>query len=1021
MDAQEFASPPASCRPVTLWMLNDRLEPEEIDRQLRGFAEAGWGAVITRTFDGLATEYLSEEWFAVLERILATAGEVGLRVWLQAGYMPNGIPHLPAEHEMTVLAARPADEPPADGETVLAKDRQRAYVTRRLGNVLDLLNGEAVRSYLQQAYAEPYLDRLGEHFGRTIEAVWVDEPSLQPPRIPWGERIERELADRWNLEPAAAVPLLFGRSDPAPGATATDGGARYVRHAYWRTVVELLTGGYFAEVSAWCEAHDLKFAGHLMGEDTLFSQIAWTAAAMPAYPHMQMPGIDHLTRSLRWTHGAMAAPGEAPHFLLTPKQCSSVANQAGGKLALAEMYGVSSQGLTFEQRKRIADYFAILGINCRCIHGSFYSLRGRRKRIYAPHLSHQQPWWPENRAAADPLARVSCALRQGRYRADVLVIHPMDSAFCVYDPLAYRFTRPDRVPEDIRELNDTLATLSENLLGIQRGFEYADEGMLAERGRLADGEIAVGEMTYRAVVLPSLVTLRPETVRLLDAFVTGGGTVLSVGRAPTRLGGEPSDDVRRFMQKVRRVPNRAPALAEALAAAAPADVWLTGRAGPVEMVWLHERRDDDGERTIFLANVSETETVALDLHIRPDCELTRWGLDDGRAAPLPHRAEDGEAVAPLTLPPAGSALIVARPGRPAVEVAAENTPAEHAISLDGTWEIERHDPNALTLDVCRFRRGDGPESAPLPVIAVQEILTDADYRGPVSLRYEFAAGHVPDRVALAVEQPQACRITLNGEPVGEPEGHYVDRAFQCIDVAGRVVEGANTVELRRDFEPVGRPTIPHGGRFQDLGGVELESIYVVGDFAVAGHVSSGLPRPGCVRYAPDFALAPEARETPGDLLAAGLPFYAGRVTLGRTVRIDQALPAGQRALLRLSELHAAVARVRINGRDVGPLAWRPYELDVTDAIQPGENRIEIDVVNTLRNLLGPHHRPSGEPDFTWGHDSYSGRYALDTHRAYPQWWQGRDEPSDAWTDDCFLLPFGLAPGTELCILQRREG
>jgi hypothetical protein len=61
MDCQRFLDPPMSCRGVTLFMLNDRLDGDQIERQLRGFRNTGWGAVITRTFDGLATEYLGED------------------------------------------------------------------------------------------------------------------------------------------------------------------------------------------------------------------------------------------------------------------------------------------------------------------------------------------------------------------------------------------------------------------------------------------------------------------------------------------------------------------------------------------------------------------------------------------------------------------------------------------------------------------------------------------------------------------------------------------------------------------------------------------------------------------------------------------------------------------------------------------------------------------------------------------------------------------------------------------------
>lgn len=94
---EEFKNPGMNYRGVTLWMLNDRLEKDEVIRQLESFYNAGWGAVITRTFMGLRTMYLSEEWMAITEEIIRKAKDFGMKVWLQeadknaAAYMPTGI------------------------------------------------------------------------------------------------------------------------------------------------------------------------------------------------------------------------------------------------------------------------------------------------------------------------------------------------------------------------------------------------------------------------------------------------------------------------------------------------------------------------------------------------------------------------------------------------------------------------------------------------------------------------------------------------------------------------------------------------------------------------------------------------------------------------------------------------------------------------------------------------------------------------------------------------------------------
>lgn len=56
------------------------------------------------------------------------------------------------------------------------------------------------------------------------------------------------------------------------------------------------------------------------------------------------------------------------------------------------------------------------------------------------------------------------------------------------------------------------------------------------------------------------------------------------------------------------------------------------------------------------------------------------------------------------------------------------------------------------------------------------------------------------------------------------------------------------------------------------------------------------------------------------------------------------------AILRLGKLHD-LAHVRVNGLDCGIVWTAPYESEITQALKEGENKIEIEVVNTWANAL----------------------------------------------------------------------
>jgi hypothetical protein len=94
---------------------------------------------------------------------------------------------------------------------------------------------------------------------------------------------------------------------------------------------------------------------------------------------------------------------------------------------------------------------------------------------------------------------------------------------------------------------------------------------------------------------------------------------------------------------------------------------------------------------------------------------------------------------------------------------------------------------------------------------------------------------------------------------------------------------------------------------------------------------------------------------------SGRGVYSTKFTLS-------AADAGEQLILDLGSVRD-VAEVRINGKSAATLLLRPYQTDVTDFIQPGENVLVIAVTNALFNSMvlreprpfrsGPTENPSG--------------------------------------------------------------
>jgi len=997
-----FKNPGAKYGAVHLWMLNDKLDPEEVKRQVRILSESGCRALITRTYYGLNTEYLSSAYMEAMECAINEAEKCGIEIFLQAGYMPNGFPGLTSDMCGYGLEARPITDP-ITNMVCLDRDDRYYYVVRPFNHAIDLLNEDAVRTYVLKAYQDTWRC-FSRHFGKTITSIWVDEPSFHPPILPWSHGLPAAFRDMWGYDITSHIPSLFHHTD----------NYKLHRHHFWRTVVELLAKGYFQTVSAWCADHGLLFSGHLMGEDTLTDQIALTGATMPLYKYMHLPGIDHLGGSLCWTHGASGGEGGLP-FILTPKQCTSVVNQLGKGVALAEMYGVSTQALTMKDQQRIGDFLALLGINQRCLHASFYSMRGRRKRLHAPNLSYQQPWWQDVNIISRYFARLSYLLRQGRYEAEVLVIHPIESAYMLYEPLRYRedITKREPMPE-LEEMNSHLVTLSKHLLELGLGFDYADESMLAEYGRIDDQDnFYLGNMRYRVIILPQLITLRRSTVDFLNELAKKGYRIMSTASSlPSFVEGQPSVLPEQLLSSIIQVLNTKDDLAKALIPALnanapgyPANPDLNGHSG----IWLHRRYLDDKDELLFACNVHEQETKQLALNVVKGAVVEQLNLVDGSVQPLSIEENRDLSKCTICIPPESSVMLhitqKAHLDLPSKEVRMGDYTKKQVV-LPDCWRMERLSPNALPLDYCRLIVDSQYVSSAVPTLAVQDFLSSKGYKGDVTLEYSFSVRDKPANIHLVLEEADLWRVTINKHEcryAGEP--YYLDRSFLPIDISPYVNLGLNIIRLTRYFEPLRRAQFTLSGLFENLSGVELENAYIIGDFAVTGTISPREQQQRCLRLAPDFRLEVEKKDVQGDLVLSGLPFFAGTVELSQNINLDKPM-YGEKIMVGINESSFCTVELLINDVSLGVQGIPPFTWDITKYVTGGNLKLSFRITNTLRNLLGPHHRTSGEPDHCWGEKAFKG-YSLKEFTKDGALFLKHEPETETWTDDYFVIPFKL--------------
>ncbi len=178
--------------------------------------------------------------------------------------------------------------------------------------------------------------------------------------------------------------------------------------------------------------------------------------------------------------------------------------------------------------------------------------------------------------------------------------------------------------------------------------------------------------------------------------------------------------------------------------------------------------------------------------------------------------------------------------------------------------------------------------------------------------------------------------------------------------------------------------------------------------------------PWDLRFPPD-AGAPE-RVTLDHLLSwsqhsdTGVRYFSGTATYLKTFNVPADLVApGRRLYLDLGKVEV-MASVKLNGKDLGILWKEPYCVEVTDAVKPGANELEIAVVNLwINRMIGDEQLPED-----------SERNPNGTLKQWPQWLEeGKPSPTGRytftswrlWHKDSPLVESGLLGPVKLRISQ----
>lgn len=1027
----EFLNPSNCFRPIPFWSWNDRLEDEELKEQIRELKKSGAGGYFMHARSGLQTEYLSEDWFARIKTGIDMAREQQMDAWIYdeegwpSGFAGGIVPEqsrefwakfMTLEHhrELSLIEtedlialyahcpdtgcyqriAVPNGQGPTLGDVPVAASvcqacgSSKEYLTvRRHSNrfYVDTLNKKAIDAFLACTH-EAYFKRFGEDFGTCMKGFFTDEPRLACNNfgdLAWSDELPGAFMREYSYDILDYLPALFL---PVPGFE------KY-RYDFWSLVSRMFTENYMKNIYDWCEAHNCKSTGHIMMEESVFSQMTSTAGVMPFYEYLHVPGIDWLRRRI-----------DSP---VIGKQVGSVACQLGKKQVLTESFALCGWNVSFEELKWIAQWQFVNGVNQICQHLMAYTIKGSRKRDYPPSHFIQQTWWKESKLFQDYLSRLCVALSEGDQTADVLLIHPMKSGYVAYDG-----TRTD----SIRQVDDQLVRISNILSGDHISYHFGDETIIKKYGSVKGASFVVGRIPYGVVILPHMYAIEGKTVELLLAFASQGGVIVTAGEFPSYTNGDLKSlgrlkelavkidvqNIRRFLEERRLV-----------------SVSIAQHGREISQISYQQRTCGDGT-ILYMVNLDQEQSFEASVRVlNKRCKVWELVAETGTQRAIAYEAEGSHTEFSLRFEPMGSYMLLLEPAEePCCRI---EEPIYQVVRPGVNWDVDAMDLNSLTLDTCCCSIDNGRWSGPVSVISLQEKLLELQKPCGVDLKFQFEIDMDLEQnkeFYAVIEDAEKYRVNVNGHEVSTRyTGWWKDKSFHKVDIRPYIVKGTNTLTMHVDFrQPQKVYDVLFGEHVYETEKnkityeVELESIYLLGDFGVYAKKPFRQAKRGAMVTDGGFVIRDRPKQfADSEFTAEGLLFFAGTLKLSQALQIH--MEKGKRLLLDFGRQNAPLVKLYVNGRLVKDSLWAPYTADITDFVTEGENVVCFELFASNRNLLGPHHHIDGEC-YNVGPESFTGRWSWVERRSEADATDIEDKNKNYWTDAYCFVKFGFERGMQ---------
>lgn len=861
------------------------------------------------------------------------------------------------------------------------------FLEKEADYYIDALDPESTQRFLEITH-EQYKESVGDDFGGIVPGFYTDEPAMHYYHvghdnyvIPWSNKMFKIFRDRCGYDLKSVLPALFLNMGPKTGK---------IRFDFWNAISDQYTDSYYKQIRQWCDKNNVVFTGHLLFEEWMRAHARCEGNIFNHLKQMHLTGVDHLYPKI----GTESEPDQ--HVAL--KIGSSAAHHFGSERLLCESMGGTYWDCTLERMKWMANWEYVLGVNLFNNHGYHYSIEGERKRDWPPSQFYHHTWWKYYNYFTEYMARLGHILSGGQHVAKILLVYPLNSIWAHYTPQK-RTSIGDIIEYDVYYLTDTL-------LRLHHDFDFVDEEVLIS-SEVKEGRIHIADESYELVILPPMTHIRRGSLQRLNEFVNSGGKLIG----GTLLPEEFVDDGESTHDEIQSLFGLHPEKVNLNFASKPERKVFENRFGQVQFIqgpglsvlkdknlvkstlekavtpdvaisvedifYLHRVKNDWD--VYFLVNTSRNPMKSVEISLEKQGKPEIWDPNTGEIKAVHgYKIKNDRVCFSLDFPSSEGLAILVREDIPDVYVTESNVAVESIsgkqltaygnsvpeikidlmtgkgkktlksepgktlppIEFPKNFDIKLEQPNNLLIDQWKMSQN---ESGPDNVVA-DPGFNDSDWLDvtvgawemqlpqerddesyPVTLWYRtvFSIVELPETLDLMVDgfSGDAYTVFVNGSEIRDKgKRSYLDAEIKEVPVRGYVKTGENTVAVKLTVN-------------KRTNGI-LDHLKLIGNFAL---------------YDDNTIISAPGSLTVGDWTEQGLPYYSGTVNYSCKLNVPEEYLSGK--LFLEADCGEDVIEVWTNGKMVKVLPWRPYVLDITIDLVPGENEVTLKVTNTLINIL----------------------------------------------------------------------